>query len=297
MEIFTMKKTLIALALASAMGTAAADVTVYGSVEQALTNTDNGTTNSWDVTSDDQYIGVKASEDLGNGLAAFAKISFDVNSEGANSPTTKDSFVGLKGGFGSVQVGRMYGVQQSVGDNLIDIFEGNSIDVTNNGRLTNAVAYTTPNMSGLSGTVGVVIDGAAGEDTSDAVVYAVSYANGPMTAMASYQDDKANNDQTTLYGASVVLGDFTVGGAFETVENNDGTADVDTTSVVATYALGNNTLKVGAQRPDEGNDVNAYEVAHEFSKNTTGYVNYQTSSPVNGSVDTDTFQVGLRMNF
>ena len=292
-----MKKTLIALALASAMGTAAADVTVYGSVEQALTNTDNGTTNSWDVTSDDQYIGVKASEDLGNGLAAFAKISFDVNSEGANSPTTKDSFVGLKGGFGSVQVGRMYGVQQSVGDNLIDIFEGNSIDVTNNGRLTNAVAYTTPNMSGLSGTVGVVIDGAAGEDTSDAVVYAVSYANGPMTAMASYQDDKANNDQTTLYGASVVLGDFTVGGAFETVENNDGTADVDTTSVVATYALGNNTLKVGAQRPDEGNDVNAYEVAHAFSKNTTGYVNYQTSSPVNGSVDTDTFQVGLRMNF
>jgi predicted porin len=294
-----MKKTMIALALASAMGTAAADVTVYGSVEQALTHTDNGTTTNWDVTADapNNYIGFKSSEDLGNGLRAFADVSLNIVSESSTAATTKNAHVGIEGGFGKVAVGRMLGVQQRVGDATIDIMEGNSIDVTNSDMVSNTVAYTTPDVNGLSASVAIIADGATGQQNTDTLAYSVGYSNGPVSAVYSYQDDKVNNDQTTIYGATVSFGDLSVGGAFETVENNDGTADVDTTSVVAAYALGNNVVKVAAQRPDEGNDVNIAELEHKFSKNTNAYVNYMQSSPVTGAADTDTFQVGMRMTF
>jgi predicted porin len=298
MEIFTMKKTLIALALASAMGTAAADVTVYGSVEQAVTNTDNGTTSSWDVTNSDTYVGFKSSEDLGNGMTAFANISLDLDSESGAASTTRDAYVGLAGSFGSVKLGRQVAPQKALADATIDIMEGNnSVVFANDSRLSNAVSYTTPSMSGFSAVVATVMDGANGEDTTDALEYVVSYSNGPVAAYYSVRDDKNNDVQNTIYAVSGSLADLTVAASFETQEDNDGTADVDTKTVVATYNMGNNALKVAAQRPDEGSDINAFEVAHAFSKNTTGYVNYEVSSPVSGAADTDLLSVGLRVNF
>jgi len=69
------------IALVGCAEQASADVTVYGSVEQALTITDNGTTNSKDITNGDTYIGFKATEDLGNGLSAFGDISLNIDSE------------------------------------------------------------------------------------------------------------------------------------------------------------------------------------------------------------------------
>jgi len=294
-----MKKTLIALALASAMGTATADVTVYGSVEQALTNTDNGTTSSWDVTNSDTYIGFKASEDLGNGMTASANISMDVNTEAtSNGVSTRDSYVSLAGGFGSIKVGKQVAPQKALADATIDVMEGNnSVVFANDSRATNAVSYTTPNMNGFSAVVATVMDGANGEDTTDAVEYVIGYSNGPVAAYYSARDDKNNNVQNTIYAATGTMGDLTVAVSFETQEDNDGTADIDTKTVAATYNMGNNALRVAAQRPDEGNDINAVEVAHAFSKNTSAYVSYENASPVTGAADTDLLSVGLRMNF
>ena len=292
-----MKKTMIALALASAMGTAAADVKVYGSIDRAITNTDTGTTSNWDVTSGDTYVGFKASEDLGNGLTAFANTSIDLGETGAAS-TTRDTYVGLSGGFGKIAMGRMKGIQKDLADASIDVMEGNnSVVFANDGRVSNTVRYTTPNMSGFSADVAVEMDGSNGQDTQDVLTYAVGYANGPVSATYSRRDDKNNNVQNTVYVATGSMGDLTVAAALETQEDNDGTADVDTKTVAATYAMGANTLKVAAQRPDEGSDINAVEVQHNFSKNTWAYVNYEVSSPVSGAADTDLLSVGLRMTF
>jgi len=291
-----MKKTMIALALASAMGVSHAGVTVFGSVEQRLTNVDNGTTSSWDLQSDDQFVGFRAAEDLGNGMSAFAEVSMDIDSEAANGATTRDTFVGIAGGFGSVTAGRQTSVNDKADDATVDIFEGSTLGAKKSDRVSNTVAYTTPNISGLTGTVSVEMNGASGQDTQDVVDYGVSYANGPVTVVAAYHDDKNNNDQVTTLGGSVALGDLTVGGLFQTEENNDGTVDTDTKSVVASYALGNNVVKAGYQTGDEINDVTIVELQHNFTKNANAYVNYKKDSPAAG-VDTDTVMVGMRVNF
>jgi predicted porin len=89
------KKTLIAAAVATlASSVAMADVSISGVVEQTFTDT-AGTGSAW-TGSTDSSLTFKASEDLGNGLTAFAQITLDTDQTDANTSLTdgKDSKVG-----------------------------------------------------------------------------------------------------------------------------------------------------------------------------------------------------------
>ena len=94
------KKTLIAAAVATlASSVAMADVSVSGRVEQGFSDEDAGTT-GWAGFTDNQ-ININASEDLGNGMTAFAKIGIK------QANTQLDEKVGIKGSFGTIVLGRM----------------------------------------------------------------------------------------------------------------------------------------------------------------------------------------------
>jgi len=78
------KKTLIAMSLAAVTGSAMADVAVSGRVEQTFTKTDSATaaTDQW-IGGTDNNIVFNVTEDLGNGLTAFAKVALDVDATDA----------------------------------------------------------------------------------------------------------------------------------------------------------------------------------------------------------------------
>ncbi|MBD3771942.1 MAG: porin, partial [Rhodobacterales bacterium] len=166
-----MKKNIIALAIASAIAApvAMADApTVYGQINVAIDSlNDHGM-----LTSDrDSRVGVKGSEDLGNGLKAVYKMEFGVKVGDAfdgNSDATKDGFsgrnayVGLAGGFGTVLLGRhdtpfkMSQAKDLFGDSTYgDIgkktvagglgMSGKAGEV----RADNVVAYVSPEFAGI----------------------------------------------------------------------------------------------------------------------------------------------------
>lgn len=111
-----MKKNVIALAIASAIAAPAAMAdapTVYGQVNMALEQVDvdgNDAKSGTQVNSRASRLGVKGSEDLGNGLKAIYKLEFEVEIDDSKYTDgvlkARNQYVGLAGGFGTVLMGR-----------------------------------------------------------------------------------------------------------------------------------------------------------------------------------------------
>ena len=149
------KKTLIAAAVATlASSVAMADVSISGAVEQTFTDI-AGTGSAW-TGSTDSSLTFKASEDLGNGLTAFAQITLDTDAvNGAADTTTnqsseKDSKLGLKGGFGTLVMGRMEDFTEGKVMSMMTLNGTGAIEAAGNTeREDDAIAYVSPTVNGL----------------------------------------------------------------------------------------------------------------------------------------------------
>ena len=125
-----MQKKLIALAVAGLASTGAfaqANVTVYGIADGSfdvvrVSNTagnaagDNDLGNTTRVSTNSSLIGFKGAEALGNGLTAVFQLESGVSFENTGSfGATRDSFVGVAGGFGTVVLGNLTGPTRALG--------------------------------------------------------------------------------------------------------------------------------------------------------------------------------------
>jgi len=117
LEKIEMKKTLVAVAAMAAVTGAMADgATIYGTIEQTYnktTTTLDGSTISTKTgmgayQMGQSFIGIKGSEDMSNGIKASYLYEFGLQSETTATPTNRQSFVGLSGGFGAVRLGKQY---------------------------------------------------------------------------------------------------------------------------------------------------------------------------------------------
>lgn len=102
--------------MAAVTGAMADGATIYGTIEQTYNKTT--TTLGGSVISTktglgayqmgQSLIGIKGSEDLNNGLKAAYLYEFGLQSETSATPTNRQSYVGLSGGFGAVRLGKQY---------------------------------------------------------------------------------------------------------------------------------------------------------------------------------------------
>jgi predicted porin len=247
-----MKKSLIALAtLAAVSGTAFAQssVTLYGVVDMGY-NTDkkstgttvNAKTAGIGAIQSGSRLGFKGTEDLGGGLKANFTVEMGIDPTEArlDSATSglanRQSFIGLEGGFGVVNIGRQYtlihGVQGAMDPNGNATAAGWLAGLTNSVRADDMVAYTTPSFSGFTATLGM---GLAGSETStaagatkagDVTTIAAAYTNGPLTVRAATETIK----KTAL--------SVTVPGGIAASALSDALTDRKATSIGASYDLG-----------------------------------------------------------
>ncbi len=127
-----MQKKLIALAVAGLASTAAfaqSNVTVYGVADGSfdvvkVSNSaadGNNLGNTTRVSTNSSLIGFKGAESLGNGLTAVFQFESGVSFENGNGTalsTSRDSFVGVAGGFGTVVLGTLTGPTRALGSAL-----------------------------------------------------------------------------------------------------------------------------------------------------------------------------------
>jgi predicted porin len=206
-----MKKSLLALAVLGAFAGAASaqsSVTIYGSLDLAVTkgnggtapnNSANGTSKAWiEKQSNGSRLGFRGNEDLGGGLSAQFQIEhrFTPDDGAANSTFWQGrSYVQLSSATaGRVYLGRDYSPAfwpavksdpfgwDGVGQMGSDMWAGY---LTNSGvRVPNTVGYKSPNLSGFTAQAAVGL----GEGvTPRASGFNGEYAAGPIYAAMGYE--------------------------------------------------------------------------------------------------------------
>lgn len=208
----------VALALlAPGCALAADNVTIYGKINLSLESVQaKGASNGGAeidrmgrVTSNLSYMGLRGEEDLGNGLAAVWQVEQDVNPDvGAAGFASRNSYVGLKGGWGRAIAGRhdMYWtshisgmdnriISAGVAGSILAIFGtygGYAADANTKttglmgGRAVNVLRYEIPNFDGLNGNITYSLGENKTADTnsadSSALQLELDYKKGPLVA-------------------------------------------------------------------------------------------------------------------
>lgn len=286
-----MKKTLIALAALGMMGSVAqaSSVTVYGTIQPSIDimTVDNGATDDTITTmqSNASRIGFKGSEDLGNGLKAVFKIETQFNAVEGNFDGGRDTYVGLKGDFGTVvfgkkdtayksSTGKMDSFSFTIGDyNAIMGMVNGGDDVDANNRDNRTINYMSPNFNGFkvnanytlndsddtlpAGDLDGVGEGVTQATTTASYSLATSYNNGPLMVVAAYEKQK-NTGEFWKIGASYKIDAATVKAIYEKAEA-DGGSDNKNFLIGVDYKLNGNTTLMAD-----------YIVAGDYASNDSG---------------------------
>jgi general bacterial porin, GBP family len=247
-----MQKKIIALAIAGLASTAAfaqSNVTIYGIADVGIAQfRGNGDPTSTKVISgglSTSRIGFKGVEDLGNGLKALFTLEYRLNLDendgiGGNGSGGLDAkgparqqFVGLTGGFGTAVAGRLqttaYDWQVkyiTLAATAFDIHNQLTvpkfrINLQNDSRANNAVAYISPSFGGLT----VALNHS----------FAVEQAFGTATAPIA-----ASSAAATLVGVYYDNGPVSVGLVGEKLQDNgtlEGTLERTDLALGASYAF------------------------------------------------------------
>jgi predicted porin len=218
-----MQKKLIAMAVAGLVSGAAfaqANVTIYGAADATYDSvTATGSTSgagNYDrrgrTTMNSGILGFKGAESLGNGLTAVFQYETGVNETGGGTNTltntqsfmTRDTFVGLAGGFGTVAAGTLTGPARALGaamdvnaggtgigmnNALLGKFGGGSGGGYFDTRFANTIAYISPTFGGASAVVAYVPNenrsvnnGNGSNVNTSAWTAGLNYNNGPIMA-------------------------------------------------------------------------------------------------------------------
>jgi len=264
-----MKKSLIALAVASAVAAPAAfaatsNVDVYGVMNIAVRDT-NAANVSHDIVDNASRIGFKGSEDLGGGLKALWQIEQQINATGNASTTDLDSadgtqgigetafgganlrntFVGLSGGFGTVVMGRHdHPYKMSTGK--YNIFADTIGDYAGGATRVGPTAVTQHG------------NGNTGGRPTDAIAYIAPTMNGLSLAAAIVTVNGDGADKATdawTVSAGYANGPLTVDAAYLNHQFTAGTAATELAKLGAGYSFGD--TKVGLVYEDVNAPANA----------------------------------------
>ena len=250
----TCAKSLLAVAVAAAIpAVASAQVVVSGIIKGGVSTTTysggtgTGYGSALGVNDGSSRLIISGTEKLNQGMSAFFQIDtrfrVDDNGGGASgtAPTsgvpsqlaTGNTFVGLSGGFGALQIGKMdthycsgadqHGVRATAltasSCALLGFVNGNSgaAAIANASRSTNVIRYTSPTMSGFTLALnhstswagsGSEFIGTAGKGNANHGQ--LVYSAGPITAGLSNWDAKSE-DKTTGQKGLTAWGAYDVG--------------------------------------------------------------------------------------
>ena len=298
-----MKKNIIALAIATAVAApvAMADApTIYGQLNLNINNTDDQSTT---VNSTASRLGVKGSEDLGDGLKAVYKIEFGVDQvadgDGKSPLSARNQYAGLAGGFGTVLLGRHDTPTKMIQPS--DLFNDGAADVN---KLTNGIvngeirspdvlAYVSPEFSGVKLIAAAVMDEKGNTGTEVAATLSDNWMNVALTygstkkglyLSGAWQDADRLDATIIRVAAQYKTGALIVNAMHQDVSGDavDGTAGAGNfTHLQAGYKMGKFMPKVKyAMADSDGNgDESAFSIGLNYSlgKKTTAYI-YHTDS-------------------
>ena len=297
-----MKKNIIALAVASAISApvAMADApVVYGIAAAAIQSDASGDSTGMTVDSVASRVGIKGSEDLGNGLKAVYKMEFGLDITANDTLSSRNQYVGLAGGFGTVLLGRhdtpmkmsqpkdLFNDGVSDNTNIMNIADGED-------RASNVIAYVSPSFSGVK-VVAATVAGTTAPSTkselADTYSIAAMYGStkkGLYLAAAYNGGDALKDAEKTRLSAQYGPGCLIANVIYQTEENH-GSAIVAS----AGYKMGKMMPKIKwadtSESKNSGADgtVTSIGLDYALGKKTKAYVEYAMFDEDFAGVDAD----------
>ncbi len=312
-----MKKSLIALAIASAVSAPAAfaatsNVDVYGVLNLSMNFVDPDVSgqdsSNPSITSTASRIGFKGAEDLGGGLSAIWQIESGFNAdEQSGTLASRNTFLGLKGGWGTALMGnhdtpmKMVGrMVDNFGDTLGD--SRNILGANSTGksqfdlRTKNTIAYVSPDFDGFNAVAAYVSDWnanpASGLDNNDYDAWSINgtYKNGPLMLGAAYENHNSaaansDSDMWRIVGGFDIAG-FKLAALYESMDGGSAVSrdSRDAYGLFGSYMMGAWNFKanyLNADDSDFGNDgADQWTIGADYvlSKRTTVYGYYASVS-------------------
>lgn len=242
------------------------------------------------------WLGFKGQEDLGGGQYAIFNLQTRFNPDTGQQERPRtfwqgESTVGLKSAsIGTLRLGRALsplwhnvwafepwknsGFNGSLSAYQTGRYSSDGINDAALGfadfsRISNAVFYSTPDLSGLTVHAASQVEKSNGADARTRGV-SLNYARSPLATMFAYESN-ARKDDIYFIAASYQFGSATVMGSY--ASNKRVNADRERTFVLAgTYAIGSNTVRSGYGRNQENdNDKFSIGYVHSLSKRTRLY--------------------------
>jgi predicted porin len=305
-----MKKNIIALAVASAIAApvAMADApVVYGKVNVNLNSTTDKGVSANDTAS---RIGVKGSEDLGNGLKAVYKMEWDVDVAASGAVKGRNQYLGLAGGFGTVLIGshdtplKMSQPSDLFNDGAADAkpfagglgYDGDAGEV----RPDHVFAYVSPTFSGVK-LVAAGVTALSGKDSGLGNITSIAAMYGS-TKKGLFLSAAVNNFDAKVSDKAAVTASAGPDGLDGTEDDKIAKAavagdDITETRVSAQYKTGGLIANVMWQDFNgdsiiEGTNVQAnigYKMGKFMPKAKYSSVNYKDKAVKDGSA----YAVGL----
>ena len=297
-----------ALAMTAAAAQAQSAIKIYGVADAGLVTEYGTPAGSSPVIgsglASGSRLGFKGTEDLGNGLSAVFVLeggyNIDTGKAGQGGPRFgRQAFVGLRGAFGGVTVGRQYSPYYRAIRDVADPFEdGLAGQATNlmsgNHRMDNTVAYTTPELAGWSaelaygaGEVPAMQD--VGAHRKRVLSGMLSYARGPLVVMLGHhrREDALTPDHArdTILAARYAQGAVTAHAALVSSRDLAGARSRDAL-LGLTWKHGPHTVLLSAVQRDDrsgaGRDARQYGAGYLYglSPRTDLYAAY-------GHIDND----------
>jgi predicted porin len=260
----------IAAALAGATAVAQADTTLYGNLNESINYSkvdDAGTSDpgaggadnddDWNMRSNTSSLGVRGSEDLGNGLSAIYQAEWQFDPADASGFTGRDQWLGLSTNkLGKIRFGTISTSYKSHGA-MIDPLYRTSLQDRNfglqsrlhsgkgengEGRMTRHIRYDSPSWAGFDFTLDYSLDNDANDFSDDNAYGAgVKYKNGGILVFADYlTNDAGGDDNAWKVGGSWTFGNFGIYGQYE----GDG-------GLIAQQGSGANVALTGGYDPDD----------------------------------------------
>ncbi len=291
-----MNKKLLTAAIGAALAaapmfatTAQADVKLYGKLHMSVDRFEPGNMGTTDtlgrssthVANNSSRWGLSVSEKLGGGMTAIGKLESDMDASGeTSSQNTRNRYVGLSGGFGTVVAG-IYDTPFKEVSRAVELFgeqvgdTRNLVSTGGNGgqgwdlRPTNVVRYDSPSLNGFvlnylysaDTTVSTTVE----DNRRRADSLGVKYASGPLYAAFAYETHRSNGvadsgnptEKGYRLGASYNFGAIKVVALYTDLKDLGGTSTGSTAvkrkswALGGAYTAGNNVFKLQYVKADK----------------------------------------------
>lgn len=303
------KPTLIAALVAAALPlTAAADaVTVYGKMNVSVDSFDVDGESTTGVHSNASRLGVKGAFELSPSLEAFYTIEYEVDTgdDVKENFKARNQFVGLRGGFGAISVGRNDTMLKK-SQGKVDLFGDLAGDIKNlfkgENRMEQTVTYLTPSMGGFKfGATYVAEESKSQKNGDDGFSLAAMYGDAklkksPFYASVAYDTDVKGFDSILRATVQGKIGDFKLGAIYQDQEEA-GKDSIDGFMVSGAYQLNAVTLKAQFQDMDTKGDAISIGADYKLGKPTKLFAYYTQRDLESASSSDDYIGVGLEHKF